>query len=468
MPSDDAADEDARANAPASTAANDVPTPASTAANDASAPNADGDATKRAMMQSLFGSDDEDEDDDDVAARARARAKGGDDDDEDEEMAQIERLKAKTKRAKAREAAKKSTKGGASGKPSASRSRDVDFDAIQNEDYVAPRTAEDDAFIDDAGVAEEDKWANMSDDEDGKRGYASEAEESDDELEKLFAPGGKGKRRRKDEEMARMEVLDFLSKMEIAVEEDARAYAAGKPAVKKLKLLPEVEKKLVMVELHEAFLRHGLLTVLRAWLDLLPDGNLPNLTVRTSLIELIQQLPVSTDSHERKEELKRSGLGRNILFLSTLEEETPKNRARCKKLVEKWSRPVYELSSHYGDIHVGRETVDADERRRPKKSKASAVDHSADVGGNVDGGDDEPKYGERGYRHHAMVPERSSTQYIKQPRLEIDPSEIKARTQTASQQRVRQLVSKVTKNKNKSGQAYTPSVEGRGLVGFQG
>ena len=129
----------------------------------------------------------------------------------------------------------------------------------------------------------------MSDDEDGKRGYASEAEESDDELEKLFAPGGKGKRRRKDEEMARMEVLDFLSKMEIAVEEDARAYAAGKPAVKKLKLLPEVEKKLVMVELHEAFLRHGLLTVLRAWLDLLPDGNLPTITVRTRLIELIQQ-----------------------------------------------------------------------------------------------------------------------------------------------------------------------------------
>ena len=103
----------------------------------------------------------------------------------------------------------------------------MDSDAIQNEDYVAPRTAEDDAFIDDAGVAEEDKWANMSDDEDGKRGYAARRR-SDDELEKLFAPGGR-ERRRKDEEMARMEVLDFLSKMEIAVEEDARAYAAGSP-----------------------------------------------------------------------------------------------------------------------------------------------------------------------------------------------------------------------------------------------
>ena len=70
-------------------------------------------------------------------------------------------------------------KGGREGK---SRGRDdggVDFDAIQNEEYVAPRTAEDDAFIDDDGVADKDKWANMSDDEDGKVGYASEAEETE-------------------------------------------------------------------------------------------------------------------------------------------------------------------------------------------------------------------------------------------------------------------------------------------------
>jgi len=430
----------------------------------------DGDAMKKKnLMQNLFGSDDEEDDDADVGGRAKTTLDGeGDDDDDLEDAKAIARRRAATKRAKAAAAGKSTLKGSQQSKSNKSKSGDVDFDAIQNEDYVAPRTAEDDAFIDDEGVAEEDKWANMSDDEDGAARYASEAEESDDELGKLFAPGGKGKRRRKDEEMARMEVLDFLSKMEIAVEEDLRAYKAGKPAVKKLKLLPEVERKLKMVELHEAFLRHGLLTVLRMWLDLLPDGNLPNLTIRTSLIKLIEQLPVSTDLHERKDELKRSGLGRNIMFLSSIEEETPQNRTVCKKLIEKWSRPVYELSSHYGDIHVGRQTADDDDGRRPKKSKARAVDHSADVGAGIDAANDEPKYGEPGYRHHAIVPERSSTQYVKQPRLEIDPSEIKARTQTADQRRVRQLVGKVAKNKNKGGQAYTPSVEGRGLVGYQG
>ena len=413
------------------------------------------------LMNRLFG--DSDDDDDDGAGAGGANNDDDDDDDDDDDGIALKGRSKAASRAKAASKAK-----AARGDPKTSKrgTKDVDFDAIQNEDYVAPRTAEDDAFIDDAGVAEEDKWANMSDDEDGKRTYASEAEESDDELGKLFAPGGKGKRRRKDEEIVRMEVLDFLSKMEIAVEEDLRAYDMGKPAVKKLKLLPEVERKLKMVELHEAFLRHGLLNVLRAWIDLLPDGNLANLTIRTSLIKLIEQLPVATDSHERKEELKRSGLGRIIMFLSTIDEETAQNRMICKKLVEKWSRPVYELSSHYGDIHVGREQVDADERR-VKKAKKRAVDATADVGG-ADAVNNEPKYGERGYRHHAMVPERSSTQYVKQPRLEIDPNEIKARTQTADQRRVRQLVGKVAKNKKQGGQAYVPSVEGRGLVGFQG
>ena len=434
----------------------------------------------KALMNRLFGDSDSD-DDVDIGERGGGRNVKGDSESESESESDSDGAFARARkrlgknargRAKAKAKAKATTttvtkgKGKDLGKGIKSAKKDVDFDAIQNDEYVAPRTAEDDAFIDDAGVAEEDKWAAMSDDEDGKRAYASEAEESDDELGKLFAPGGKGKRRRKDEEVARMEVLDFLSKMEIAVEEDLRAYDMGKPAVKKLKLLPEVEKKLKMVELHDAFLRHGLLSVLRAWLDLLPDGNLANLTIRTSLIKLIEQLPVSTDSHERKDELKRSGLGRVIMFLSTIEEETAQNRAICKKLVEKWSRPVYELSSHYGDINVGREQVDADERHK-KKPKTRAVDPAAEVGG-ADAATDEPKYGERGYRHHAMVPERSSTKYVKQPRLEIDPKEIKARTQTADQRRVRQLVGKVAKNKKQTGQAYVPSVEGRGLVGFQG
>jgi transcription factor SPN1 len=40
------------------------------------------------------------------------------------------------------------------------------------------------------------------------------------------------------------------------------------------------------------------------------------------------------------DECKPLGLGRIIMFLSTLPEETPANRKACRTLVEKWSRPA--------------------------------------------------------------------------------------------------------------------------------
>jgi transcription factor SPN1 len=106
-----------------------------------------------------------------------------------------------------------------------------------------------------------------------------------------------------------------------------------------------------------------------------------------------------------------------------------------------------------------------DERRRKKlvkKQKPSEVHDSELSLSSQDG----PRYGERGYRHHARIPESSSVEYVKRPRLLMDPTEVKARSQSTEQRRIRQLVGKVS-GKKKTGQAYQPSVEGRGLVGIQ-
>ena len=109
------------------------------------------------------------------------------------------------------------------------------------------------------------------------------------------------------------------------------------------------------------------------------------------------------------------------------------------------------------------------EEDRPKKKKrknavaggtpAATEDH--DLTAARDG----PKYGESGYRYHAVVPEPESLDYKVRPKLTIDPTEIKARTQNADQQRVRKLVGKVAKKKGiRDAKAYLPSVEGRGMV----
>ena len=466
---------------------------------------------KAAILQNLFG-DDSDDDDDDADGGAGAAAKdepvSDADDESDGEIATAARKKKskKSKEPKASGAGKKKREkkrggegGGGGKKPSGKKSKgdkageapretsakekrmwdkvvggDGDDDDDENDDEPV-RTADDDAFIDDEGVAPEDRWGGdgLGDDDD-RSPIASEAEEEDDELEKLFGGGGKGNRGRAKQSEAAItsDVLNFLARMEVASEQDRESIQAKKPAVYKLRMLKEMTEKLKQVDLHEAFLRHGLLKVLASWLNLLPDHNLPNTDVRTAVIDAVRILPIETDLNDRKEELKRSGLGRLIMFLSTLPEETASNRKKCKTLVEKWSRPVYELSSQYRDLRQ-RVEDDPDEERPKKKSKSvvkgesgsrSAATEDHDVAKRAQEG---PRYGERGYRYHAVVPQPEAMDYTVRPKLTIDPSEIKARTQNADQQRVRKLVGKVAKNKGVAdGKAYLPSVEGRGMVTY--
>ena len=419
------------------------------------------------LMQDLFG-DDSDSDDDAPAVKDEAvkgEAADDDADDESEEKIAVAKPKKKSKKAADRPRRGKKEKGA---KRDISAEEKASWDKVvvggESDDDAEPvRTAADDAFIDDTDVAPEERYG----DDDDRSPSASEAEEEDDDLEKLFGSKSSGRgRARQSEQAITSEVLNFLARMEVATEQDRESVVAKQPAVQKLRMLKEMTTKLKEVDLHESFLRHGLLKVLASWLNLLPDGNLPNVTVRTAVIEAIRQLPIETDLTDRKEELKRSGLGRIIMFLSTLPQETPGNRKKCKDLVEKWSRPVYELSSQYRDL---RQAVEDDPDERPKKKKrADAVKAEAtedhDVGRARAAG---PRYGEAGYRYHAVVPEAEAMDYKVRPKLVHDPSEIKARTQNAQQQRVRKLVGKVAKNKGiKESKAYVPSVEGRGMVSY--
>ncbi len=45
---------------------------------------------------------------------------------------------------------------------------------------------------------------------------------------------------------------------------------------------------------------------------------------------------------KHQEQLKKSGLGRMVMFLSKLPDELPANRRMARDLVEKWSRPIFE------------------------------------------------------------------------------------------------------------------------------
>ncbi|KDD76340.1 hypothetical protein H632_c262p2 [Helicosporidium sp. ATCC 50920] len=118
---------------------------------------------------------------------------------------------------------------------------------------------------------------------------ADEAQEVDDmdEIDALFS-----KRKRRDgvnEAGNRAIVENMLAQMEIAVEEDMKAYEEG---------------------------------VLKAWIEPMPDGTLPNTKIRSSVLQLLGALPIDCAFEDRKAQLKRSGLGRAVLFLAKVPGES--------------------------------------------------------------------------------------------------------------------------------------------------
>ncbi|GJQ14258.1 hypothetical protein GpartN1_g6049.t1 [Galdieria partita] len=144
------------------------------------------------------------------------------------------------------------------------------------------------------------------------------------------------------------EVDNFLRRMMKAADDDLLALKVGKPATNKLKLVEEVEKNLRRVEYRELFLEQGLLSVLKRWLDPLPDGSLPNASLRSRLLKILDEFPVDNSWMEL---LRSSDIGRAVKYIS-LNDRMESTRRLAKDLVEKWIRPVFNAKTDYRDFQT--------------------------------------------------------------------------------------------------------------------
>jgi len=112
---------------------------------------------------------------------------------------------------------------------------------------------------------------------------------------------------------------------------------------------------------------------MRKWLEPLPDGSIPNLSIRTWLIEILKQFPPID-----VEELRASGIGKVVMFLWKHKNETMPNKKNLKELIDTWSRPIFGLSNSYREYHGNQE--DEQERiaheRRESSTSMSALQRS--------------------------------------------------------------------------------------------
>jgi len=273
-------------------------------------------------------------DEEEEGGRGRARDDGFDDGDEEEEGER--------------------GRGRGRGKGKAARSDDVVGDrpskgkgkAVRRSQ--APSRREGDEYDDE----EDDRWDSR-----GVGKYDEAEEEPADGPAKKKAK--RGKNGALDEDAAAESAVKFLVTMMDARDEDAKAFKRGKPALSKLRYLPNVERMLCKVDYRAPLLNNGLLSVMKAWLDPMPDGSLPNLRVRQVLLAALDAFPVDDGWTDL---LRASnGLGKIIHFLAR-HDDFEANKRLARKLMDKWSRPIFDMTTDYSHLNADYERVAAPER----------------------------------------------------------------------------------------------------------
>ncbi|KAI4369910.1 hypothetical protein MLD38_018304 [Melastoma candidum] len=334
------------------------------------------------------------------------------------------------------------------------------------DDQEGLRTMDDDNFIDDSGVDPAERYYS---DEPRSPGEAPQAEE-DEEIKQLFRMGKKKKKSERSPAEIALLVEKIIAELELAADMDADANRQGKPAINKLKKLPLLTDVLSKRQLQQEFLDHGVLALLKTWLEPLPDKSLPNINIRAAILQTLSDLPIDLEQYDRREQLKSSGIGKVIMFLSKSDEETTSNRKLAKDLVDKWSRPIFNKSTRFEDMrHAEDERIP--NRRPPMKrpAKETGTD-SGDRDLDMDVFSRERKPGQSSSRLHASRPEATPLDFVVRPQSKIDPDEIRARAKLAVQDQRRMKMNKKLQQlkapKKKQLQATKLSVEGRGMTKY--
>ncbi|KAM5573578.1 protein IWS1 [Rosa sericea] len=337
------------------------------------------------------------------------------------------------------------------------------------DDNEGQRNVDDDNFIDDTGVHPSDRYAS---DNDRSPSHHPQAEEGDEnEIDELFKVGKKKKKNEKSPAEIAMVVENIMAELEVTAEEDADLNRQGKPAINKLKKVSLLTEVLSKKQLQQEFLDHGVLTLLKNWLEPLPDGSLPNINIRAAILKILTDYPLDLEQYDRREQLKRSGLGKVIMFLSKSDEETTSNRKLAKELVDKWSRPLFNKSTRFEDMrNIDEERVPF---RRPSVKKPASSGsgmESRDGDLDLDEFSRERKSGQSSSRQLTSRPEATQMDFVVRPQSKIDPDEIRARGKQAIQDQRRMKMNKKLQQlkapKKKQLQATKLSVEGRGMVKY--
>jgi transcription factor SPN1 len=124
---------------------------------------------------------------------------------------------------------------------------------------------------------------------------------------------------------------------------DAISRQEGKPAMHKLKLLPEV----IMLLNRNQYINSlvdpeiNLLEAVRFFLEPLDDGSMPAYNIQRDLLTALTKLPIQKDA------LIASGIGKVVVFYTKSKRTERRIKDMAEKLLAEWTRPILQRSDDY-------------------------------------------------------------------------------------------------------------------------
>lgn len=181
-------------------------------------------------------------------------------------------------------------------------------------------------------------------------------------------------------------VDELLGRMDEAHSEDLRAMSEGRPALRKLELLPTVLALARRANFQRTLVERGFLPRLGKWMAA-PKGELPVFKIRLEVVRLLLDMPYEHDPGRMRgareaqmwggieaDDLEKVPvLGRAVRKMTEHPNEVQENARLASKLIEKWSRAIYALRKNYKEL--GQEES---RRGRPLGWQPDAYLHVAD------------------------------------------------------------------------------------------
>ncbi|KAL4915131.1 hypothetical protein BDW62DRAFT_219660 [Aspergillus aurantiobrunneus] len=145
------------------------------------------------------------------------------------------------------------------------------------------------------------------------------------------------------EQMADAEIEDMRKSMTHAAQMDAINRREGKPAMHKLKMLPEVVSLLNRNQYVNSLVdpEINLLEAVKFFLEPLDDGSLPAYNIQRDLLTALGKLPIN------KETLIASGIGKVVVFYTRSKRPEPGIKRMAERLLAEWTRPILQRSDDY-------------------------------------------------------------------------------------------------------------------------